>query len=53
MKSTEDMSQNELLFMLIYHLLEKDYHENAIIVHKKEISHIQDLLNANIDDSID
>ena len=39
------MSNKELLFVLLHHLLQQNYHYNVALLHKKEAKYIQKLLN--------
>lgn len=44
-KNYEDLTYNELLFLMIYHLIQQNYHESIVKHHKDYALFIQDLLN--------
>ena len=41
-----DMSDNELMFLIIYHLTQQNYHDDLATVHKQEATYLLSLLNS-------
>ena len=51
-KSYDDMSYNELLFLLIYHLMKENAHEDKYNFHKKGAKTIVAILNKRDEDNL-
>lgn len=51
-KSYDDMSYNELLFLLIYHLMKENAHEDKCNYHKEKAKLIVKILNTRNDDNL-
>ena len=51
-KLYDDMSDNELLFLLIYHLMKENAHEDKYNFHKKEAKTIVAILNKRDKDNL-
>ena len=51
-KSYDDMSYNELLFFLIYHLMKENAHEDKCNFHKKKAKTIVAILNKRDEDNL-
>ena len=52
LKSYDDMSYNELFFLLIYHLMKENAHEDKYNFHKKEAKTIVAILNKRDKDNL-
>ena len=44
-KSYGEMSYNELLFLMIHHLMQQNYHQSIVEFHKEKAIIIQNVLN--------
>jgi hypothetical protein len=51
-KSYDDMSYNELLFLLIYHLMKENAHEDKYNYHKDRAKLIVRILNTRDDNNL-